>query len=130
MEDRRQFDRSLFTLPYEGVTQFSHPNVILMHSTESIRNSKARTIFTIYIFQVYKYALGKLREAYYLNVTTVDEIRSANIALVSDAYVSDSVLKACVLQANANTHGKDRRQHKKTFIFRLNQSMSVGKDEF
>lgn len=60
-----------------------------------------------------------LRKAYYSNVTTnVSEIQRRNIALLSDASFVDGILKATVLQTNANNRGSDKSQHKNTFLFR------------
>lgn len=68
--------------------------------------------------------MEKLRAAYFTNTTTLDAIRSANIALLSDSWIADSVLHAAALQANANTKNPDKRQHKNTFLFRLGTSIT------
>lgn len=75
-------------------------------------------LFTINIFQEFKYAIERLRAAYYPNTTTLDEIRRANIDLISDSWNNDGILKATVLHARANTAHPDRKQHKNTFLFR------------
>lgn len=58
--------------------------------------------------------MGKLLEAYYPNKSSVDAIRSGNIALLSDIFVGQNVLKSVVLQANAN----NKIQKRNTFFFR------------
>lgn len=69
-------------------------------------------------YQEFKYALKKLRAAYFTNTTNLDAIRRANSAFLSDLWVTDSVMKAAVLQAEANTRNSDKSQHKNTFLFR------------
>lgn len=80
-------------------------------------------VFALNMFQAFKYGIEKLRAVYYANATTVDAIRRANINLISDAWNNDSILKAVVLHTRANTHHPDLRQHKNTFLFRLDNSL-------
>lgn len=65
--------------------------------------------------------MKKLIQAYFPNKTNVDAIKSGNIALVSDIYVGDNVLKAIAYHANANSKTTDKIQHKNTFFFRYSQ---------
>lgn len=67
----------------------------------------------------------KLKGVYFKNATNVNAIRSANIALLSDLYINDSVLKTIVLQANVNNKGKDKSQHRNTFLYRLNYYLGL-----
>ena len=67
------------------------------------------------VFQEYAKAVEKLRLAYFPNTTTVDAVRHGNVALMSDLMFSDGILKAAVLQANAN----NKNGAKKTFLYRL-----------
>lgn len=60
----------------------------------------------------------KLRDAYFQNTTNVDEIKTENIAVLSDLYMVDSVLKSVVLQTNANSNGMNESQHRNTFLYR------------
>ena len=62
--------------------------------------------------------MEKLRLAYFSNTTTIDAIRRANIALMSDLMFSDGILKAAVLQANANNKNVDKNGAKNTFLYR------------
>ena len=62
--------------------------------------------------------LEKLRNAYFVNTTSVDSIRQANIALLSDMYISDSVIKTAVLQANVNNIESNQNERKNTFLYR------------
>lgn len=57
--------------------------------------------------------MEKLRLAYFSNATTADAINRANLALMSDLEITDGVLKAMALQANANSGQKN------TFLFRF-----------
>lgn len=68
--------------------------------------------------------MEKLRAAYYTNTTSVEAIKSANIALMSDLWIADSVLKAAVLQTEANTRSTNQSQHKNTFLFRLDRKIN------
>lgn len=63
--------------------------------------------------------MEKLRAAYFSSTTSVESIKSANIALMSDLTFTDSILKAVILQAGVNTNGPVKSQYKNTFIFRL-----------
>lgn len=69
-------------------------------------------------FQEYKLVVEKLREAYFKNTADVDAIRNKNIALISDLHLIDSVLKSVILQTNANNNGKNKSQHKNTFLYK------------
>ena len=60
-----------------------------------------------------------MRATYYTNESNVEAIRNANIALMSDAWNSDSVLKATILQARANTNNLDKSKHKNYISFKL-----------
>lgn len=79
---------------------------------------KCEKIIQLSRFQEYKTIVEKLREAYFENATDVDAIRTANIVLMSDLYMIDSILKSVVLQANANSNGMNDSQHKNTFLYR------------
>lgn len=59
-----------------------------------------------------------LRLAYFPDVTTIDAIRRGNIALMSDLSFSDGILKAAVLQADANNKNPDKTGAKNTFLYR------------
>lgn len=69
-------------------------------------------------FQEYKLIVKKLRKAYFKNTTNLEAIRSENIALFSDLYMTNSVLKMAILQTNANNNGTIKSQHKNTFLYR------------
>lgn len=60
--------------------------------------------------------MEKLRIAYFSDRSSIDAIRRSNIALKSDLYLSDGILKAVALQANAN----NKNGTKNTFLYRLN----------
>lgn len=63
--------------------------------------------------------MEKLKKAYSpTNSNDLDEIRRKNIAYLSDAVVSDNVLKTVASQANANTRSSEESRHKKTFLVR------------
>lgn len=60
-----------------------------------------------------------LTKAYYPNTTAnVNETQRRNIALLSDATFVDGILKAVILQTNANNRDCDKSKHKNTFLFR------------
>lgn len=69
-------------------------------------------------FQEFAKAMEKLRTAYFSDTTTVDAIRLANIALMSDLKFQDSILKAAALQGNANSKASDSNGPKNTFVYR------------
>lgn len=61
-----------------------------------------------------------LRNTYYSRADSVDAIKHANIALMSDLSFDDSVIKAALLQGIANNNNSTARSdHKNTFLFRL-----------
>lgn len=72
-------------------------------------------LIPIDIFQEHKYAIQKLRAAYYSNATTIDAIKSANIDLMSDMTFSYGVLKGVISQAIVNS----KSERKNTFLFRF-----------
>lgn len=59
-----------------------------------------------------------LAETYFSNATTIDAIRLANIAYVSDIEINDNMLRMVMLQANANNNSTDKSQHRNTFFVR------------
>lgn len=59
-----------------------------------------------------------LRETYFANATTFEEVVHQNIAYLSDVIVRDNVLKSVALQANANNKSADKSKRKNTFLFR------------
>lgn len=75
-------------------------------------------LYVTYLTQEYKQAIIKLRQAFYLNATNADEIKRRNIALTSYMGFVDGILKAAILQTNANNQGNDPSQHKNTFLIR------------
>lgn len=68
-------------------------------------------------FQEYKLVVEKLRDVYFKNISSVEAIRDNNIAVLSDLHMIDSVLRTVILQANVN-NGKNKSQHRNTFLFR------------
>lgn len=58
-----------------------------------------------------------LRNTYYSRADSVDAIKHANIALMSDLSFDDSVIKAALLQGIANNNNSTAG--KNTFLFRL-----------
>lgn len=71
-----------------------------------------------WLFQEYKQSLEILSKAYYPNITNTSAVESGNIDLMSDIMFGDSILKAVILQANANNKGVDKGGQKKTFLLR------------
>lgn len=63
--------------------------------------------------------MEKLREAYFPDSSDKKAIRDQNLALMSDLVFCDSILKAVVLQTNANRKITHQNQHKNTFLFRF-----------
>lgn len=59
-----------------------------------------------------------LRIAYYPDAADVNETQRRNIALLSDANFVYGVIKAVILQTEANNRGSDNSQHKNTHLFR------------
>lgn len=81
--------------------------------------------------------LELLTKTYYSNTTTIDAIRDANIAYLSDIVINDNMLRMVMLQANANNNnGMDKNQHKNTFLVRysthsdLNLMATKGKKNY
>lgn len=65
-----------------------------------------------------------LRQAYYQNTTSIEEIQRANIAFESDSHLLDVILKTFILQTNANNNGCPGMiacNRKKSFLFRSKQ---------
>lgn len=71
------------------------------------------------VFQEYAKAVEILWLAYFANLTSIAAIRRANFALESDAKITDGILKAAVLQADANNKNLDKTGAKNTFLYRL-----------
>lgn len=63
--------------------------------------------------------MEKLRIAYFSDKTSIDTIKRANLALMSDLAIIDSMLKAVALQANANNKNTDKIGSKNTFLYRF-----------
>lgn len=70
---------------------------------------------------MYKFAVEKLRAAYYSKRTTVEAIRTSNSALVSDLVLTDSILKAVVLQTEVGFNSSEGSQEKNIFLFRFDR---------
>lgn len=81
-------------------------------------HSSYRIFWKTKIIKEFKYAVEKLRAAYFANTTNFAAIKQANSAFLSDCWIGDSVLKAAVLHAQANTRHPDKSQHKNTFLMR------------
>lgn len=58
-----------------------------------------------------------LRNAYFHNVTSIEEIQRANVAFESDMHLIDVIMKTVVFQTIAN----NRLNKQRTFLFRLEQ---------
>lgn len=56
-----------------------------------------------------------LRNAYFHNATSVEEIQRANVAFESERHLVDAIMKTVVLQTIANNN----QIQQKTFLFRL-----------
>lgn len=65
------------------------------------------------VFQEYAKVVEKLRLAYFSNATTPETVNRANLALMSDLALTDGILRAVALQANANNGQKN------TFLYRF-----------
>lgn len=63
--------------------------------------------------------LMKLNHAYFANASNIDSIKRANIALMSELNIADSVLKTVILQTMSNCREYTDNQRKNTFFFRL-----------
>lgn len=61
--------------------------------------------------------VGKLRSAYYPDLSDSNLIQNGNIDLMSDMHFADSILTSTILQAIANNR-KDCHNHKNTFLYR------------
>lgn len=70
----------------------------------------------LFCVQEYKEVLEKLRLAYFSNVTSFDQVRRQNIALMTDINFRDSVIKNVVLQSIANNKNADQAQNRNTFM--------------
>lgn len=81
-------------------------------------------------FQEYATAVEKLRIAYFSDATTVDAIKLANIALMSDLTINDGMLKAAALQADANSKTTDQNRPKNTFLHRLDVKFKLKLNVF
>lgn len=68
--------------------------------------------------QEYKQSLEILSTAYYPDITNTSAVEIGNINLMSDIMFDDSILRAVILQANANNKGVDEGSQKETFFFR------------
>lgn len=126
-EDWTQCDEEIFQLPFEGVTKHTHPKVISLYFMNKNFNTSplydSQKLFRLlWILKEYKYAVEKLRTAYYSNTTSVEAIKSSNTALMSDLTFNDSILKAVVLQTGVNMNDTDMGKYKKTFLFRFDGS--------
>lgn len=120
-EDWTQCNENIFQLPYEGVTRHTHPKVP-PHTFHSDSRSSYNQ-FCSFNIQEYKYAVEKLRASYYLNTSSAEAIKSANIALMSDLTFNDSILKAVVLQTGVNTNSSNAKKNKNTFLFRYDENL-------
>lgn len=69
-------------------------------------------------FKEYGEAMELLRIAYYPASADANETQRQNIALLSDANFVYGVIKAVVLQTDANNRGSDNSQHRNTHLFR------------
>lgn len=111
---------STVRLPFDDLNEKVHPNVAsIIISFISCCSLFFRPIISLrWIFQEYKKVLEKLKVAYYSNVSDVNSIIDANIALMTDLNFADTILKNVALQADANTRAADKNQHKNTFFVR------------
>lgn len=62
--------------------------------------------------------MRKLRDAYFPDTANFDAIRRSNIALMSDMSLNNGILKAVVLQANANNRFMNATSPKNTFLYK------------
>lgn len=97
-------------------------NLLIQKYVKNVRIHKHFSKFeeSFYLpFHTYKQAVDVLRDAYFSDVTNVTAVGNANIALMSDLAFSDSMIKAAVLQAEANTNRTlQKSQQKNTFLLR------------
>lgn len=78
----------------------------------------AKCLTSIVKFKEYAEAMELLRIGYYPNAADGNETQRRNIALLSDLNFVYGILKAAILQTDANNRGSDQSQHKNTFLFR------------
>lgn len=106
-----------FTLPFNGFTKDAYPKVILFRTLFFLNTNQSRNC-VIENFQEFSKSMEKLRLAYYTNTTNASAIKDANIALMSDSLLCDSVLKSTLLQATSKNNDKNKHKHRNTFLFR------------
>lgn len=67
----------------------------------------------------YREAVELLRKAYFLNTTQVNAIRRQNIALMSDLFFTNGILRTIMRQANANNKDDNSPgRERNTYFFR------------
>lgn len=63
--------------------------------------------------------MKKLRASYFSNETSIQAIRNSNVALMSDLALTDSILKAVVVQTEVGFNSPESSQKKNIFLFRF-----------